>query len=252
MTDAIVQQAQVPNTGRIIDYWRGGAHHLPADAEAAKAFCALYPGFPQVYQTLQEFIGRAVQAIAEQGVNQFLLLGAGIPTQGNVHEILPEARVLYTDIDAINIALGNEILATTPGVGYAYCDATDLGTLDQETMERVLDPTAPIGIVMTGITVSLDDDAAQKALSHIFDWASRGSYLAVDFDGEALATFPVIKERILDQADKPLHLRGPHQIHPLLGRWRVTGDGVGPVDTWRNPGPQPDKVFMYGCVAHKP
>lgn len=252
MTDAMAQQAQVPDTGRIIDHWRGGAQHLPADAEAAKAFCAPDPGLPQVHHTLQEFVGRAVQVVAEQGVNQFLLLGAGTPTPGNVHEILPGARVLYTDIDAANIASGNEILATTPGVEYTYCDATDLATLDQEMMDRVLDPTAPIGIVLTGVTVSLDDDAVHRTLSGIFDWASRGSYLVVNFGGEALASFPASKEMVLDQAGNPLHPRGPHQIYPLLGRWQVTSDGVGPVDSWRKPGPQPDKVFMYGCVAYKP
>lgn len=251
MTENVSKHAQIPNSGRMIDHWRGGVHHLPADAEAARAFCDLYPGFPQVYRTLQEFVGRAARAAADQGVNQFLLLGAGIPTQGNVHEVLPGARVLYTDIDAVNIALGSEILATTQGVEYTYCDATDLGTLDQETMERVFDPTAPICIILTGITVSLQTDAAHKLLSDIFDWAPTGSYLVVDFDGEALASFPVIKERIIDQADKPLHLRGPEQIRPLLGRWQPTDDGICPVDTWRNPAPQPDKVFMYGCMSYK-
>lgn len=249
---AHMSEPQIPNSGRIIDHWLGGTHHYPADAAAASEFAGLYPGFPQVYRTLREFVGRAVRAVADEGVDQFLVLGAGIPTQGNVHEVVPRARVLYTDIDPANIALGREILATTPGVDYAYCDASDPGTLDQESAERILDLTARLGVVVVGISTSLDDGALQDTLSDLFDWAPPGSFLVADFDGEALASLPTILAKILDQAGQPLHLRGPDRIRPLLGRWQLTDDGICAVDVWRSPTPHPDKVFVYGCVSHKP
>ncbi|HZN18916.1 MAG TPA: SAM-dependent methyltransferase [Micromonosporaceae bacterium] len=240
-----------PNTGRIIDYWLGGGHHLPADVNAAKAFELLYPGFPQVFATLREFLGRAVRAVADQGTRQYLVLGSGVPTRGNVHEVV-QARVLYTDVDLVNIELGKQILAGLPHVDYAYCDAADLGTLDQDAVRQILDPTQPVGVVMVGVLGFLDDRTAQKTLSETYDWAPSGSYLVADFDGEAMESHPAVLS-LVHQAGGTLYLRRPEQIRPLLGRWQLTPEGVQPVDLWRNhPPTRLDRVFMYGCLAAKP
>jgi O-methyltransferase involved in polyketide biosynthesis len=239
-----------PNTGRILDYWLGGNHHFPPDAGAAQAFEALYQGFPQVFRTLRKFIGRAVHAVADEGIAQFLVLGSGIPTRGNVHEVVPRARVLYTDIDQVNIELGRQILADNPNADYAYYDAADLATLDQDAVSRMLDPAAPLGVVLVGVSVFLEDATVHRALSDLYDWIPAG-YLVADFDGEALESYPAVL-KMLDDAGEPLHLRRPAQIEPLLDRWELSADGIQPVDVWRTPSaPRPEKVFMYGCMARK-
>ncbi len=133
-----------------------------------------------MYRNLRDFVGRAVRVVADEGVEQFLVLGAGTPTQGNVHEIVPSARVLYTDIDPENIAFGREVLSALPGVDYAYCDAAAPGTLDQEAAERILDPTARIGVVLVGLSTSLEDRELRNALSDLFDWVPPGSLLVAD------------------------------------------------------------------------
>lgn len=241
-----------PNTGRILDYWLGGEHHFPPDVGAAQAFDALYPRFPEVFGTLREFIGRAVRAVADHGIDQFLVLGSGIPTRGNVHEVVPAARVLYTDIDPVNVQVGKKILADLPQVDYAYCDAADLSTMDREVMHRILDPGRPLGVVMVGVSVFLDDRTVHKTLSDLYDLVVSGSHLVADFDGEALESHPDVLA-ILDQAGEPLHPRRPAQIEPLLGRWQLTGDGIQPVQRWRAERPSDlDGAFMYGCLAAKP
>ncbi len=243
------QQPTVPNTGRILDYWLGGTHHFAPDIGAAQAFDSIFPGFPRVFSTLRQFIGRAVTDVSARGVSQFLVLGSGIPTRGNVHEAVPDARVLYTDIDPTNIALGREILRDVPRADYAYCDASDLSTLDATAVSSILDLNRPLGIVMVGVAVFLPDAVVANTLARLHEWAPRQSYLVADFDGEALDSFPAVKQ-ILDQAGEPLHLRGPTRIRPLLGRWTVTQDGLHPVDVWNNPEADvPPRVFMYGCVA---
>ena len=50
------------------------------------------------------FLGRAVRyRAAEAGIHQFLDIGTGIPTAGNLHEvaqaIAPQTRVVYVDYD---------------------------------------------------------------------------------------------------------------------------------------------------------
>lgn len=243
---------QAPNTGRILDYWLGGDHHFEADAGAAAAFDALFPKFPEVFGLLREFIGRAARAAADDGITQFLVLGSGIPAQGNVHEAVPAAKVLYTDIDQANIALGKEILRDVPNADYAYCDAADLTSLDQNAVAGLLDLSERLGIVVVGVSVFLEDEVVQKTLAALYDLAPDGSVLLADFDGEALESYPEIL-RILDGAGEPLHTRGPARIQPLLGRWQLSAEGIQPVDVWRaGETPRFDPPFMYGCLATKP
>jgi hypothetical protein len=124
--------------------------------------------------------------------------------------------------------------------------------LDPEATARILDPAMPLGVVIVGVSVFLEDEVVQKTLSDLFDWVAPGSFLVADFDGEALASYPAVLA-ILDQAGEPLHLRGSDRIRPLLGRWRLTEDEIRPVNVWRNESaPEPGQVFMYGCVARKP
>jgi len=243
---------QAPNTGRILDFWLGGNHHFEPDAAAGRAFDSLFDGFPEVFGTLRAFIGRAVRAAEDEGVSQFLVLGAGIPAQGNVHEAVPACRVLYTDIDRANIEIGKEILRDVPDTDYTYCDAADLGSLDRDVAAATIDLSERLGIVVVGVNVFLDDDAVRRTLADLHDLAPAGSVLVADFDGEALESYPEVL-RILDEAGEPLHLRRPPRIRPLLGRWELTEDDIQPVGLWRDTGPaRPGPTFMYGCMARKP
>jgi hypothetical protein len=203
-----------PNTGRIIDYWLGGSHHFPADVAAAQAFDALYPASPQVFRTLRDFIGRAARMVAHEGISQFLVLGSGIPTQGNVHEAVPGARVLYTDIDQVNVELGKEILGDVPGVEYSYCDAADLTTLNEVEVAKVLDLASPLGVVFVGVSAFLDDATMQATLADIYHRVQPGSYLVADFDGEAVESYPAVLDLL--KAGGPFHTRRPADIEPLL------------------------------------
>lgn len=165
----ITAEPTIPNTGRILDYWLGGTHHFPADVAAAQAFDAIYGQFPQVFRVLRNYIGRAARFIYSQGVEQFLVLGSGIPTQGNVHEAVPEAKVLYTDIDPVNVELGQQILAQTPNAQYTFCDATNLSTLDQRDVEAILDLSRPLGLVVIGVSVFIPDEQLRSLFSELYE-----------------------------------------------------------------------------------
>jgi hypothetical protein len=239
----------VPNTGRILDYWLGGQHHFPPDVAAARAFSAIYGDFPRVFRVLRDFIGRASRFIHSQGVDQFLVLGAGVPTQGNVHEAVPAARVLYTDIDPLNVELGQRILAGMPGKGYALCDASDLSTLDLESARQVLGPFHRLGIVMVGVAVFIDDERLRATYRKLHELAPPGSYLAFDFDSTKLREFPAALRMLGDG----FHMRTPETFAPLLQPWQLTEDGIQPVAAWRHPGGPTDiPTFMFGGVAMKP
>jgi len=104
-----------PNIARVYDYWLGGRHNLVADRELAEAMATLDPWIPAACKANRAFLGRAVRFLAGQGIRQFLDIGSGIPTAGNVHEVAqavtPEARVVYVDRDPVSVAMGRELLA---------------------------------------------------------------------------------------------------------------------------------------------
>src|SRR3954471_14125179 len=72
---------------RIYDYYLGGVHNFPADREAARQVTAVYPFVPAAARANRAFLGRAVRELVAAGVRQFLDVGSGIPTVGNVHEV---------------------------------------------------------------------------------------------------------------------------------------------------------------------
>ena len=99
----------VPQSARVYDYWLGGKDHFPADRALGDAIAEALPTIRTQVRGQRAFLGRAVRYLAgDAGVRQFLDIGTGIPSAGNVHdvaqEIAPESRVLYVDNDPIVLA----------------------------------------------------------------------------------------------------------------------------------------------------
>ncbi|CCH18759.1 SAM-dependent methyltransferase [Micromonospora lupini] len=220
-----------PSTARMIDFWLGGEHHFDVDVAAAGAFEQAYGPCAPVFRELRAFLGRAVRAIVEQGVDGFLVFGAGVPTRGNVHEVAAEATVLYTDVDPVTIRLGQRILADSDRAGYGYGDATDIGTIDPAQLHRFVPGWGrrPVGVVFLGLAAFLDDATLTRTLDELYAAAAPGSLLAVDFDTEELAAHP----QALAMMGPAFRMRPPAAFAPLLGRWTPTSDGILPVQRWR-------------------
>jgi hypothetical protein len=88
----------VPNVARIYDYLIGGKDNFDADRKTADALLEAMPDARVVARDNREFLGRAIRFLAaEAGIRQFLDIGTGLPTQGNVHQlaqsVAPESRV---------------------------------------------------------------------------------------------------------------------------------------------------------------
>ncbi|MEV4766497.1 SAM-dependent methyltransferase [Micromonospora chokoriensis] len=237
-----------PSTARMIDFWLGGEHHFPVDVAAATAFEQAYGPCAPVFRELRAFLGRAVRAMAGQGVDGFLVFGAGVPTRGNVHEVVTDATVLYTDVDPVTIRLGQSILAGSDRAGYGFGDATDIGTIDPAQLHRFVPGWGrrPVGVVFLGLAAFLDDETLTRTLDELYAAAAPGSLLAVDFDTEELAGYP----QALAMMGPQFRMRPPEAFAPLLGRWAPTADGIVPVTDWRPEGP-PVRVpdAFHGVLA---
>ncbi|MEK8105352.1 SAM-dependent methyltransferase [Micromonospora sp. M12] len=190
---------------------------------AASAFEQAYGPCAPVFRELRAFLGRAVRAMVEQGVDGFLVFGAGVPTRGNVHEVATDATVLYTDVDPVTIRLGQSILAGSDRAGYGFGDATDIGTIDPSQLHRFVSGWGrrPVGVVFLGLAAFLDDATVTHTLDELCSAAAPGSLLAVDFDTEELAGHP----QALAMMGPQFRMRPPAAFAPLLGRWAPTADG---------------------------
>jgi len=136
-------------------------------------------------QANRAFLHRAVRHLVGVGVRQFIDIGSGIPTRGNVHEVAqkaaPDARVVYVDIDPVAVAHSRHILADN-----------DLATAIREDMRRpdailghpdvraLLDLDQPVAVLMLAILHAIQDkDDPYGLVARIRDALAPGSYLVV-------------------------------------------------------------------------
>jgi hypothetical protein len=108
----------VPNAARVYDYMLGGFHNFAVDREFAEEMERIMPGSHLYAGATKAFVNRSVRWLAAQGIRQFLDIGSGIPTVGNVHETVQsagsDARVVYIDIDPVAVAHSEALLADDP------------------------------------------------------------------------------------------------------------------------------------------
>ncbi len=152
------------NVARVYDYLLGGTHNFLVDQDVARALMSVEPNARAVGQANRAFLGRAVRYLAGTGIRQFLDIGSGIPTQGNVHEVAqdaaPGARVVYADIDPVAIAHSNAILADNPNAAIIEADLRAPATvLDRAAATRLIDFSEPVGLLLVAVLHFIPDES---------------------------------------------------------------------------------------------
>lgn len=144
----------VPSPARMYDYYLGGKDNFPADREAAKRQMAVNPQASRAVHNNRRFLVRAVRFVAEQGIDQYVDLGAGIPTSPNVHEVAreldPGARIAYVDNDPVVVSHSRALRATEPGVMAIEADARDTDTI-LARLTGHLDWSRPVAVLALGL-----------------------------------------------------------------------------------------------------
>ena len=174
-----------PSAARAYDFLLGGSHNFAADREAARQAIAIMPDVIMQAKANRAFLRRAVRFLVGAGVRQFLDLGSGIPTVGNVHEIAQreasDTTVVYVDRDPVAVAHSRQLLADNPTVTAVRADFRDPGALlrSWEVLD-LLDLAAPVAILMVGVLHYVPDaDDPHAVVSRFRDAVVPGSYLAI-------------------------------------------------------------------------
>jgi SAM-dependent methyltransferase len=255
----------VPQSARVYDYWLGGKDHFPADRALGDAIAEALPSIRTQVRAQRAFLGRAVSYLTrEAGIRQFLDVGTGIPTAGNVHDvaqaIAPESRVLYVDNDPIVLAHARALMAGGQEGRVAFIQA-DLrqpeAILADPAVARTLDLAQPVGLVLVGVMHHLrDSDDPRRVVATLVDALAPGSYLVLsqstpDFDPGAMAALAAASEQG-GIANVPRSLA---DTEPFFAGLELVEPGLAPMAAWRpDPGDSQDprSVYAYGGVARKP
>jgi hypothetical protein len=141
------------NAARIYDYLLGGKDNFLADREAADQLVAALPGTVRACRENRGFLRRVVRDLAKAGFRQFIDIGTGLPTMGNVHEVAqqaePGARVVYVDYDPVVLTHAKALLADTPSVIAVKGDLRDPGAIIADPgIARHLDFTEPVAVLL--------------------------------------------------------------------------------------------------------
>lgn len=254
-----------PQSARVYDYWLGGKDHFPADRALGDAIAEALPTIRTQVRAQRAFLGRAVRYLTrDAGVRQFLDIGTGIPSAGNVHdvaqEIAPESRVLYVDNDPIVLAHARALMSGTPQGSVAFIQA-DLrepeAILGDPAVAGTLDLAEPVGLVLIGVMHHLrDDDDPRRIVATLVDALAPGSYLVLsqstpDFDPDAMGALAAASEQG-GIANVPRSLA---DTEPFFAGLELVEPGLVPMATWHpdpGEGQDPRSVYAYGGVARKP
>ena len=175
----------VPSVSRMYDYYLGGSHNFEVDREAARKAMEFMPGLPKVMQANRAFMRRAVRFAVAEGVTQFLDIGSGIPTFGNVHEVAqaadPEARVMYVDHDPVAVAHSKVVLEGNGRAGILAADLRKPGEiLGSDEVGRLIDLNRPVALLLVAILHFVEEaDDPYGAVAELREALAPGSMLVL-------------------------------------------------------------------------
>jgi hypothetical protein len=238
-----------PNPARMYDYYLGGAHNFAVDREAADRVLAILPETREFAMRNREFLQRVVRFLAvEAGITQFLDLGSGIPTVGNVHEIAQavrsDNRVVYVDHEPVAVAQSQRLLADNPYATVVHADIREHDTvLNHPETQRLLDFSRPVAVLTLQVLPFVPDaDDPGRMIAAYRDACVSGSYLAVahslSFDYWPGAVAEAVE--MYTKSTHPLNLRTPDQVAAFFDGYDLVEPGVVFTAVWRPEKPVSD------------
>ncbi|WP_059005859.1 SAM-dependent methyltransferase [Streptomyces specialis] len=252
-----------PSIARVYDAVLGGKDNYEVDRVVADQVRATMPHIGDVGWYNRAVLGRAVRYLtSEAGIQQFVDLGAGLPTLENTHQVAqrenPAARVVYVDNDPIVLAHGRALLEENDRTAVITADLRDPATvLGHPALRELIDLGQPVGVLLVGMLHHLhDDEDPQGIVDSYLSAVPSGSHLVIthfcDTGPEARAVEKTMLEflgtgRFRTIAEIEGYFRGLDLLEP----------GVVPLPMWRPDGPVEEPLtvaqrLMAGGVARKP
>jgi S-adenosyl methyltransferase len=255
-----------PHPARMYDAYLGGKDNYPVDREAVRQILRDFPEARAIALANRAFLQRAVRFLAGQaGIRQFLDIGTGIPSAGNVHEVAgqaaADARVVYVDNDPIVHVHANALLTGSGNTAIVLADLRDPGAIVAHPRVRdMIDFTQPVAVLLIAILHFITDEEDPAAIvATLRDAFAPGSFLALshataDFHppgavGQAVAVY--------ENATAPFVPRSLDQVAAFFDGFDLAEPGLVQAPLWRPDGRRPRpkdlaKIGIYAGVGRKP
>jgi hypothetical protein len=230
----------VPTSARAYGWLLGGKDNYEVDRRFIRAQLEHHPAGLDITRQNRLFLYRAVRYLAtEAGIRQFIDMGCGLPTDANVHQVaqqfVPDARVVYVDIDPIVLAHGRALLAGDSSTTVIQGDMRDQDTiLEDDAVKRLIDFSEPVATLFLSVGHHLpDSDDPRRVLHTIMDRAAPGSHLTFS---QVASDDPVRSAEMTAQvtaAGIPWQTRTPAEVDALLSGFDPVEPGLCNLVDWR-------------------
>lgn len=183
-----------PSPARMYDYMLGGTHNFQVDREATDQFKSHFPDLEDAAWANRGFHGRAARWMAiERGIDQFIDIGSGLPTQNNTHQVLhainPAARVVYVDNDPMVLVTASDLLTDDGTTAVVQADLRDPDSLlGNPDLRRLIDFGRPAGLLMTAVMQFVPESSDP--------WALVGRYVTALAPGSCVALSHITGDKV--------------------------------------------------------
>ncbi|MGD6740222.1 SAM-dependent methyltransferase [Streptomyces sp. BH106] len=247
-----------PHPARVYDWLLGGKDHYPVDQAVAEK---LPPEARHNALRNRAFMHRAAAWLAGNGIDQFLDIGTGIPTEPNLHQIVqgivPTARVAYADNDPIVLRHAEALLVSAPEGATDYIQA-DVRRPDVilDHARTFLDFSRPVALSMIALMHFIGDDEDPYGLTRtLVDALPTGSYLVLSHG--TTDEHPHLVKSVTDTYRKgeiPLRMRTRAEVEPFFEGLELVEPGLVTATRWYKSGPAPAEELsgFYVGVARVP
>jgi hypothetical protein len=254
-----------PSAARIYDYFLGGYHNFEIDRQMGDMLVTIYPNARVAAHACRAFLRRAVRFLVAQGIEQFLDIGSGIPTVGNVHEVAqgdnPNARIVYVDVDPVAVAHSRAMLQNSlrcTAIQGDFCQPQEI--LSHPDLQRLLDLEQPVALLLLTMLHHIVDDERLFAAMRVFrESLAPGSYVAISH-GTSEKSPDGVKEKVESLSSRittPNRYRSREEIGQLFEGFDLLEPGLVSMPLWRPESAddplfdQPDTALMLAGVGRK-
>ncbi|TDC44964.1 hypothetical protein E1281_31940 [Actinomadura sp. KC345] len=254
--------SQRPSVARVYDFLLGGDHNFASDRGLATGLLRVEPQARELAQANRAFLRRAVRVVAASGVGQFVDIGSGIPTQGNVHEVAqevdPDARVVYVDNDDVAVAHSRAILAGDDRTAVVQADMRrPHEVLADDAVTGLIDFSRPVAfLLVAALHLVKPQEEPESIVAAFRDVAAPGSHLVIShMTHEAEPGKTAAIGKLYDRATSPAVARSHGEILRFFDGWDVLDPGLVYVPRWRPDGGEvddkPERFLMLGGVGRR-
>ncbi|WP_268890475.1 SAM-dependent methyltransferase [Actinomadura macrotermitis] len=249
-----------PNVARMYDYYLGGKDNFAADRAAVAEVLKAAPEAAALARANRAFLGRAVRWLAGRGVGRFLDLGAGLPTQENVHQVAldvrPDARVVYVDNDPMVTMHAQALIGASEQVGIINADMRDTAEILADPLVReIVAAGEPVAVLFVSVLHFLTDEERPGEVVRAFmDAMPPGSHLVISHATADVRPDDAHKAAsVYNRASAPMVTRSKERIEALFRGAELLEPGVVPVMDWpTRQGILGGHQWILGGIGRKP